>query len=42
MTSVYGLAYGMMAMLPVLFAGAGYTLVSAQGAGDHKKWRSDD
>jgi hypothetical protein len=28
--------YGMMAMVPVLFASAGYVLVSSQGAGDRK------
>jgi hypothetical protein len=36
MTSISGLAYGMMAMVPVLFASAGYVLVSSQGAGDRK------
>jgi hypothetical protein len=27
-------AYGMMAMMPVLFASAGYVLVSAQGSAE--------
>jgi len=42
MTSTYGLAYGMMAMVPVLFASAGYVLVASQGTGDRKSVRSDD
>jgi hypothetical protein len=35
-------AYGMMAMMPVLFASAGYVLVSSQGTGDRKTQRCDD
>jgi hypothetical protein len=35
-------AYGMMAMMPVLFASAGYVLVSSQGAGERKGHRSRD
>ena len=42
MTSVYGLAYGMIAMMPILFASAGYVLVSNQGIGDRQKYGSDD
>lgn len=32
-------AYGMMAMVPVLFACAGYVLVSSQGSADRKDRR---
>jgi hypothetical protein len=32
----------MMAMMPVLFASAGYVLVSSQGSGDRKEYRSDE
>jgi hypothetical protein len=42
MTSAIGLAYGMMAMMPVLFASAGYVLVSAQGSADRKERRPRD
>jgi hypothetical protein len=35
-------AYGMMAMMPVLFASAGYVLVSSQGSDEHKRYGSDD
>ena len=42
MTSISGLAFGMMAMMPILFASAGYVLVSSQGTGDRKGSRSDD
>jgi hypothetical protein len=42
MTSISGLAFGMMAMMPILFASAGYVLVSCQGTGDRKGSRSDD
>jgi hypothetical protein len=35
-------AYGMMAMMPVLFASAGYVLVSAEGPGERKGHRSDE
>ena len=35
-------AYGMMAMMPILFASAGYVLVSSEGTGDHKGFRSDE
>ena len=35
-------AYGMMAMMPALFASAGYVLVSAQGSADRKDHRSRD
>ena len=34
--------FGMMAMVPVLFASAGYVLVSSQGTGNRKGSRSDD
>ena len=34
--------FGMMAMMPVLFASAGYVLVSSHGSSDHKEHRSDD
>jgi hypothetical protein len=33
-------AYGMMAMMPVLFASAGYVLVSTEGTGERKGRRS--
>jgi hypothetical protein len=33
-------AYGMMAMMPILFASAGYVLVSAEGTGERKGRRS--
>jgi hypothetical protein len=33
-------AYGMMAMMPVLFASAGYVLGSAEGTGERKERRS--
>jgi hypothetical protein len=35
-------AYGMIAMMPVLFATAGYVLVSSQGTGERKSFRPDD
>ena len=35
-------AYGMMAMMPVLFASAGYVLVSARGSADRKDRRPRD
>jgi hypothetical protein len=35
-------AYGMMAMMPVLFASAGYVLVSAEGTAERKERRSND
>lgn len=35
-------AYGMMAMMPVLFASAGYVLVSSEGTGDRRRNRIDD
>jgi hypothetical protein len=35
-------AYGMMAMMPVLFASAGYVLVSAPSSRDHTTYRCDD
>jgi hypothetical protein len=34
--------YGMMAMMPVLFASAGYVLVSSGGAGECKGCKTDD
>jgi hypothetical protein len=34
--------YGMMAMMPVLFASAGYVLVSAEGTSERKGRRSGD
>jgi hypothetical protein len=42
MTSVSGLAYGMMAMMPLLFASAGYVLVSSEGTAERKGRRSND
>ena len=35
-------AYGMMAMMPVLFACAGYVLVSAAGTAERKDRRPRD
>ncbi len=32
--------YGMMAMMPVLFASAGYILVSSEGTAERKERRS--
>jgi hypothetical protein len=32
-------AYGMMAMMPVLFACAGYVLVSSEGTAERKRHR---
>jgi hypothetical protein len=34
--------YGMMAMMPVLFASAGYVLVSAGGTSECKGCKADD
>jgi hypothetical protein len=34
--------YGMMAMMPALFASAGYVLVSSGGTAEHKGHKSDD
>jgi hypothetical protein len=34
--------FGMMAMMPVLFASAGYVLVSARGSADCKGYKADD
>jgi hypothetical protein len=35
-------AYGMMAMMPVLFASAGYFLVSSQGSDDRRPRKPHD
>jgi hypothetical protein len=35
-------AYGMMAMMPVLFAAAGYVLVSADGTAERNGRQSDE
>ncbi len=35
-------AYGMMAMMPILFASAGYVLVSAEGKGEGKGRQRDE
>jgi hypothetical protein len=35
-------AYGMMAMMPVLFASAGYVLVSSGGTAERNGHRSND
>jgi hypothetical protein len=35
-------AYGMMAMMPVLFASAGYVLVSSEGTAERKGRRTHD
>jgi hypothetical protein len=34
--------FGMMAMVPVLFASAGYVLVSAGGTAEYKRHKADD
>lgn len=34
--------YGMMAMMPALFASAGYVLVSSGGTAEYKGRKSDD
>ena len=34
--------YGMMAMMPALFATAGYVLVSSRGTAEYKRHKSDD
>lgn len=34
--------YGMMAMMPALFAGAGYVLVSSGGTAECKGCKSDE
>ena len=34
--------FGMMAMVPVLFASAGYVLVSAGGTAEYKRYKADD
>jgi hypothetical protein len=36
MTLVSSMAFGMIAMVPVLFASAGYVLVSAEGTDERK------
>ena len=35
-------AFGMMAMVPILFASAGYVLVSAEGTAERKGRQSGD
>jgi len=35
-------AFGMMAMMPVLFASAGYILVSSAGTAERKDRRTDN
>ncbi|MCT7656983.1 hypothetical protein [Mycobacterium deserti] len=42
MTSAYALAYGMIAMTPVLFASAGYVLVSSEGDNERRGCRPDE
>ena len=34
--------YGMMAMMPVLFASAGYVLVSSGGTADDRSHKADE
>jgi hypothetical protein len=34
--------YGMMAMMPVLFASAGYVLVSSDGTAESKGYKVDE
>lgn len=34
--------YGMMAMMPALFASAGYVLVSSRGTAEYNGRKSDD
>jgi len=34
--------YGMMAMMPVLFASAGYVLVSSDGTAECKGFKADE
>jgi hypothetical protein len=34
--------YGMMAMMPALFATAGYVLVSSRGTAEYKRRKSDE
>ncbi|WP_263991990.1 hypothetical protein [Mycolicibacterium moriokaense] len=40
MTAFSSMVFGMIAMVPVLFAGAGYVLVSSGGTDEHKGYRS--
>ena len=42
MTSAYGMAFGMMAMMPALFASAGYVLVSSSGVEERRKCEPDE
>ncbi len=42
MTLVSSMAFGMIAMVPVLFASAGYVLVSSEGTDERKGHRSND
>ena len=37
---ISSMVFGMIAMVPVLFASAGYVLVSSQGTDDRKGYRS--
>jgi hypothetical protein len=34
--------FGMMAMMPILFASAGYVLVSSRGTAEVKRYKADD
>ena len=34
--------YGMMAMMPILFASAGYVLVSSDGTAEYKGYKADE
>lgn len=40
MTMISSMVFGMIAMVPVLFASAGYVLVSSQGTDDRKRYQS--
>lgn len=42
MTMISSMVFGMIAMVPVLFASAGYVLVSSQGTDEHKGYRSHE
>jgi len=42
MTLFSSMAFGMIAMVPALFACAGYVLVSAAGTDERKGYRSND
>jgi len=42
MTMISSMVFGMIAMVPVLFASAGYVLVSSQGTDEHKGYQRRD